>query len=148
MNWPLGSAADSLTIAYRYRYLIFKIIITIYDKRIAGHRHRRRCRRHRHSVTLYLSPVTEHSGTGLGPLIPVPEWFRQRQQLLIMFFIGTWLHQNGTDGCEPTSGDCYYDPEGENDQVRCRTNFNCFVVFALNTCHSVSAALGALGPNR
>jgi hypothetical protein len=66
---------------------------------------------------------------------------------LIMFFIGTWLHQNGTDGCEPTSGDCYYDPEGENDQVRCRTNLNYFVVFALNIYHSVSAALDALGPS-
>jgi hypothetical protein len=54
---------------------------------------------------------------------------------LIMFFIGTWLHQNGTDGCEPTSGDCYYDPEGENDQVRGRTNLNYFVVFALNIYH-------------
>ncbi len=45
------------------------------------------CRRHRHSGILYLSPVPEHSGTGLGPyfstglvpasaflFIPVPDW--------------------------------------------------------------------------
>jgi hypothetical protein len=35
----------------------------------AGHRHRGRCRFHRHSGILYLSPVPEHSGTGLGFLI-------------------------------------------------------------------------------
>ncbi len=33
---------------------------------------------HRHSGILYLSPVPEHSGTGLDPLIPVPDWFRHR----------------------------------------------------------------------
>ncbi len=47
-------------------------------KTIAGHRHRGRCRRHRHSGILYLSPVPEHFGTGLSPLIPVPNWFRHR----------------------------------------------------------------------
>ena len=45
---------------------------------IAGHRHRGRCRRHRHSGIMYLSPVQKHSGTGLYPLIPVPNWFRHR----------------------------------------------------------------------
>ncbi len=45
---------------------------------IAGHRRRVRCRRHRHSGTRYFSPVPEHSGTGLGPLIPVLDWFRHR----------------------------------------------------------------------
>ncbi len=38
---------------------------------IAGHRHR-------HSCFLYLSPVLEHSGTELGPFIPVPDWFRNQ----------------------------------------------------------------------
>jgi hypothetical protein len=36
---------------------------------------------HRNSGILYLSPVSEHSGTGLGRLIPVPDWvalFRYR----------------------------------------------------------------------
>jgi hypothetical protein len=42
----------------------------------AGHRHQGRCRWHWHSGILYLSPVTEHSGTGQGPLFPVPDWFR------------------------------------------------------------------------
>ncbi len=41
---------------------------------IGGHWHRGRCRRHRHSSTRYLSPLPKHSGTGLGPLIPVPDW--------------------------------------------------------------------------
>ncbi len=53
---------------------------------IAGHLHQGRCRRHQHSGILYLSPVPEHSGTGLGPrgiglvpvsaflFIPVPDW--------------------------------------------------------------------------
>jgi hypothetical protein len=45
---------------------------------IAGHRHRSRCSRHRHSDILYLSPVPEHSGTGLGPLIPVTYWLWHR----------------------------------------------------------------------
>ncbi len=36
---------------------------------IAGHRHR-------HSGIQHLSPVPEHSGTGLGPLVPVQDWFR------------------------------------------------------------------------
>jgi hypothetical protein len=43
---------------------------------IAGHRHRGRCRRHRHFGILYLSPVPDYSGSGLGPLIPVSDWFR------------------------------------------------------------------------
>jgi hypothetical protein len=30
------------------------------------------------SGILYLSPVPEHSCTGLGPLIPVADWFRHR----------------------------------------------------------------------
>ncbi len=33
---------------------------------------------HRHSGILYLSPVPEHSGTGLGPFIPVPDWFQHQ----------------------------------------------------------------------
>ncbi len=41
---------------------------------IARHRHRGRCRRHKHSSILYLSPVPGHFGTGLVPLIPVPDW--------------------------------------------------------------------------
>jgi hypothetical protein len=45
---------------------------------IAGHRDRGRCRRHRHSGILYLSPVPQHFGTGLGPLIPVPNWSQHR----------------------------------------------------------------------
>ncbi len=45
---------------------------------IARHRNQGRCRRHRHCGILYLSPVPDHSGTGLGPLIPVPDWFRHR----------------------------------------------------------------------
>ncbi len=60
-----------------------------YPISIAGHRHRGRCRRHRHSGILYLSPPQEHSGTGLGGspysgtglvpasaflFIPVPDW--------------------------------------------------------------------------
>jgi hypothetical protein len=45
------------------------------EKGIAGHRHRGRCRWHRHSGILYISPIPEHSGTGLDPLIPVPDWF-------------------------------------------------------------------------
>jgi hypothetical protein len=39
---------------------------------IAGHRHRDQCRRHQYSGTQHLSPVPEHSGTGLTSLIPVP----------------------------------------------------------------------------
>jgi hypothetical protein len=31
---------------------------------------------HRQSGVQYLSPVPEHSGTGLGPSNPVPDWFR------------------------------------------------------------------------
>ncbi len=46
-------------------------------------RHRGRCRRNRHSDILCLSPVPEHSGTGLGLLIPVPNWFRHRRFLFI-----------------------------------------------------------------
>jgi hypothetical protein len=42
----------------------------------AGHRNRGRCRRRRHSGVLYLSPVPEHFGTGMGTLITVPDWFR------------------------------------------------------------------------
>ncbi len=45
---------------------------------IAGHRPWVRCRRHRYSGILYLSPVTEHSDTGLGPLNPVPNWFHHQ----------------------------------------------------------------------
>jgi hypothetical protein len=45
---------------------------------IAGHRHRGPCRRHLQYGILYLSLVLEHSGTGLGPLIPVPDWFRHQ----------------------------------------------------------------------
>jgi hypothetical protein len=40
---------------------------------IAGHRHRDQCRRLRHSDILHISPILEHSGTGLGPLIPMPD---------------------------------------------------------------------------
>ncbi len=46
------------------------------DDTIAEHRHQNRCRRHRHSGILYLSPVPEHSGTGLGTLILIPNCFR------------------------------------------------------------------------
>jgi hypothetical protein len=49
-----------------------------YVKIIAGHRHRGRCRRHRHSGILCLRPLPEHSRIGLGTLIPVPDWFRHR----------------------------------------------------------------------
>ncbi len=43
-----------------------------------GHRHRSRCRRLRHSSIMSLSPVPEHSSTGLVPasaflLIQVPD---------------------------------------------------------------------------
>ncbi len=33
---------------------------------------------HRHSSILYLSQVPEHSGTRLGTLISVPDWFRHQ----------------------------------------------------------------------
>ncbi len=65
-------------------YLLF--IASVYLP-IAGHRYRGRCRRHRHSGILYLSPVpsipipdwASYSGTGLVPaseflFIPVPDW--------------------------------------------------------------------------
>ena len=45
---------------------------------IAGHRHRGLCRRHRHFGIWHLSPVPEHAGTGLDPLIPVPDSSRHR----------------------------------------------------------------------
>ncbi len=45
---------------------------------LAGHRHRVQCRRHRHSGILHLSPVPEHSVTGLGPLISVKDCPRHR----------------------------------------------------------------------
>jgi hypothetical protein len=44
--------------------------------RLAGHRHRDQCRRHRYSGTQHLIPVLEHSCTRLGSLIPVPDCFR------------------------------------------------------------------------
>jgi hypothetical protein len=49
------------------------------------HQHRGRCCRHRHSGILYLSPVPEHSGTGLGPLISEPNWFRHRNFCLFRY---------------------------------------------------------------
>ncbi len=61
---------------------------------IPGHRHWVQCRRHRYSVIQHLSPVPEHSGTGLYSLIPVPVSFRHR------FFIhsGTGLAGRLTSG--------------------------------------------------
>jgi hypothetical protein len=38
---------------------------------------------------LYLSPVPENSGTGMGPLIPVPDWFR------IVFFVHSGTRLTG-----------------------------------------------------
>ncbi len=49
---------------------------------VAGHRHQGWCRRH--SGIRYLIPVPEHSGTGLSPLVPLPDWFRKESAL---FFI-------------------------------------------------------------
>jgi hypothetical protein len=54
------------------RLLRYKEII------IDGHRHRDQCRQHRHSGIWHLSPVPEHSGTGLDTLIPVPDCSRYR----------------------------------------------------------------------
>ncbi len=51
-------------------------------KIIAGHRHQGRYRRHRHSGILYLSLVPEHSGTKMGPLNLVPDWFRHQHSFL------------------------------------------------------------------
>ncbi len=42
---------------------------------IPGHRHQGQCRRHRNSGIQYLSPVSEHSCTGLGPLIHLQDWY-------------------------------------------------------------------------
>ena len=36
---------------------------------------------------------------------------------------GVWLHTNGTEGCNPASGSCYFDPEGENDEVTCSLGY-------------------------
>jgi hypothetical protein len=56
---------------YNVFFTIFLLAICI-----AGHRHRDHCSRHQHAGILYLSPEPEYPGTGLGPLIPVPNWFR------------------------------------------------------------------------
>ncbi len=75
---------------------------------IAGHRHQGRCLWHRHSGISKLSPVPEHSGTGLGFLItapgllrhrefPVPDWvslFRYRAYSGIGSFF-SFRYQNG-----------------------------------------------------
>jgi hypothetical protein len=44
-----------------------------YPAGIAGHRHQGQCRQHQHSGIQHFSPVPEHSGSGLGPLIPVSD---------------------------------------------------------------------------
>ncbi len=43
---------------------------------IARHRHPSWCRQHWHSGISHLSPVLEHSSTGLGLFNPIPYWFR------------------------------------------------------------------------
>ncbi len=90
---------------YRYStvtlngFLSFCPILSI----IAGHRHRVRCRRHRHSGILYLIPVPEHSGTGLGPLTPVPDWvpllrYRTGSASELLFIpVPNWLHAGQSD---------------------------------------------------
>jgi hypothetical protein len=35
----------------------------------------------------HLSTVPEHSGTGLGPLIPVPDWFRHLHYFSILLVV-------------------------------------------------------------
>jgi hypothetical protein len=67
-------------------------------KIIAGHRHRGRCRRYRHSGIHHLSLVLEHSGTGLGLRITVLDWFRHRH------FFSFWYRsdqklQRRSEGC-------------------------------------------------
>jgi hypothetical protein len=46
---------------------------------LAWHRHQGG--RYWHSGIRNLSPVQEHSGTGLVPLIPIPDWLRHRHFL-------------------------------------------------------------------
>jgi hypothetical protein len=48
---------------------------------------------HRHSGILYFSPVPEHSGTGLGPLIPVPDWFWHRNFFCSFRYRTDWIAQ-------------------------------------------------------
>ena len=36
---------------------------------------------------------------------------------------GIWLHRNGTEGCNPASGSCYFHAEGENDEITCSLGY-------------------------
>jgi len=36
---------------------------------------------------------------------------------------GVWLHPDGTEGCDPATGACYYDPEGDNEGATCSLNY-------------------------
>ena len=44
-----------------------------------------------------------------------------------IYILGVWLHPNGTAGCSPRTGTCYYDPQGENDQVHCSLGYMPFL---------------------
>jgi hypothetical protein len=56
----------SLVPTFKLQFSALKLFVIT----IAGHRHRGQCRRHRNSGIRHLSPVPEHSGTGMDPLIP------------------------------------------------------------------------------
>jgi len=62
------------------------------DVDIAGHRHRGRCRRHRHSGILYLSRVPEDSGAGLVSL----SRYRTASGIGILVHSGTGLTRSRT----------------------------------------------------
>jgi hypothetical protein len=102
--WKDHANINAHTVQYLCNYfthfMCFKAHFVIVDLSIliAGHRHRGRCRRYRHSGILYLSPVPEHSGTGLDPysgtllvpsaefmFIPLQDWLDAAQSEIPAF---------------------------------------------------------------
>lgn len=47
---------------------------------------------------------------------------------------GTWLSIDGTEDCDPASGNCYFDPEGENDEVTCSMGYMPFLSKVKHWC--------------
>jgi len=48
---------------------------------------------------------------------------------------GTWLNIDGTEDCDPQSGNCYFDPEGENDEVTCSMGYMPFLSKVKHWCN-------------
>lgn len=56
-------------------------------------------------------------------------------------YLGVWLHPNGSAGCEPRTGSCYFDPEGPNDQVTCSLGYMPFLPAVTRWCEAAPQSM-------